>query len=174
MSRDNKSLKRKEKGKMTKYRITEETAKIYNNTTLYRIEAVKDFETIFGMIHAGDKGGFIQEEKNLEQDGNCWIFDDAKVYFGGVVKDDACIKDNATVRDGAIVEKSAKMFNNSSAINSTVTDNATLKDRAIVMIESVISDNVVIGGLTELEECTINGSCKISGDANMKGVIITA
>lgn len=152
--------------------MTEETTKVYK-TTLYRIEAVKDFETIFGTVHTGDKGGFIQEEKNLAQDGNCWIFDDAKVYFGGVVKDNACIKDNATVCDGAIVEKSAKMFNNSSAVNSKVTDNAMLKNRAAVMIESVISDNVVIGGLAELEECTIGGSCKIGGDANMEGVIIT-
>ena len=168
------NTQKKGKKKMTKYRMTEETTKIYNNTTLYRIEAVKNFETIFGMVHAGDKGGFIQEEKNLEQDGNCWIFDDAKVYFGGVVKDNACIKDNASVSNGAIVEKSAKMFNNSSAVNSKVTDNAMLKDRAIVMIESVISDNVVIGGLAELEECSIGGSCKIGGDANMEGVVITA
>lgn len=158
---------------MTKYRMTEETTKIYNNTTLYRIEAVKDFETNCGMVHAGDKGGFIQEEKNLEQDGNCWIFDNAKVYFGGVVKDNACIKDNATVSHGAIVEKSAKMFNNSSAVNSKVTDNAELRDRAIVICECVISDNVVIGGHAELEECTIGGSCKIGGDAELEGVVIT-
>ena len=158
---------------MAKYKMTEETTKVYH-TTLYRIQAVKDFDTIFGMVHAGDKGGFIQEEKNLAQDGNCWIFDNAKVCFGGIVKDDACIKDNTSVSNGAIVEKSAKMFNNSSAVNSKVTDNATLKDRAIVICECVISGNVVIGDRAELDECTIGGSCKIGGDANMEGVIITA
>lgn len=43
---------------------------------LYRIQALKKF----AIVKAGDKGGFIEKESNLSQDGNCWIYDNAKVY----------------------------------------------------------------------------------------------
>ena len=157
---------------MAKYKMTEETTKLIGGTTLYRIEAVKDFQTICGMVHAGDKGGFIQEEKNLAQDGNCWVFDTAKVYFGGIVRDNACVKDNSAVSDGAIVEKSATMFNNSAAINSKVTDTATLRDRAIVICECVISDGAIIAEHAELDECKVGGFCYVGGNASMEGAVI--
>lgn len=48
-----------------KYKLTDETINL-NGVTLYRIEALKDF----GKIKKGDKGGFIESEKNLTHDGN--------------------------------------------------------------------------------------------------------
>ena len=47
-----------------KYRLTEET-KEWCGRTLHRIEALKDF----GDVKAGDKGGWIEQEENLNQDG---------------------------------------------------------------------------------------------------------
>ena len=43
--------------------------------TLCRIKALKDF----GDVKAGDLGGYIEDYKNLSHDGNCWIYDNAKV-----------------------------------------------------------------------------------------------
>ena len=40
---------------------------------LYRIKAVKDFSN----VKKGDIGGYIEGEKNLSHDGNCWIYDNA-------------------------------------------------------------------------------------------------
>ena len=57
-----------------KYKLTEETLKVYDKT-LYRIEAVKEFAD----VKKGDKGGWVESENNLSQDGNCWIYDNAKV-----------------------------------------------------------------------------------------------
>ena len=61
---------------MKKYELTEEKITLNENQTLYRIKALKDF----GDVKAGDLGGFVESEKNLSQDGNCWISDDVKVY----------------------------------------------------------------------------------------------
>lgn len=43
---------------------------------LYRIKALKSF----GNVKAGDIGGYIENESNLSQTGNAWVYDEAKVY----------------------------------------------------------------------------------------------
>lgn len=60
---------------MSKYRLTEETIEYYGHI-LHRIECV----TAFGRVIAGEKGGFIEKEKNLSQDGDAWVYGDAMVY----------------------------------------------------------------------------------------------
>lgn len=69
-----------------KYKLTDETINL-NGTTLYRIEALKDFCE----IKKGDKGGFIESENNLAHDGDAWVSNDACVY------DNACVFGNARV-----------------------------------------------------------------------------
>lgn len=51
-----------------KYKLTDET-KVVDNITLHRIECV----TAFGDVKAGDKGGWIESEDNLSQDGDAWV-----------------------------------------------------------------------------------------------------
>jgi hypothetical protein len=46
--------------KMKNYKLTEETINVYGRT-LYRIEAIVEFKN----ITVGEKGGFIESEKNL-------------------------------------------------------------------------------------------------------------
>lgn len=67
-----------------KYKLTEETINV-DDVTLYRIEALKDF----GDIQKGDKGGFIEKEDNLSQEGDCWVYDAGKVYGKAYVHNDA-------------------------------------------------------------------------------------
>lgn len=102
-----------------KYKLTEETLKLGNHI-LYRIEALKDF----GDVHRGDKGGFVESEKNLSKEGNAWIYDKAKIFdnakvFGNVkvfgnaqIYDNACISEYAYVTDNACVYKDALVFGN--------------------------------------------------------------
>lgn len=42
-------------------------------------------------------------EKKLSQNGNCWIYNNAKVYDDGRVFDNAIIKNDAEVLDNAII-----------------------------------------------------------------------
>ena len=57
-----------------KYRITSET-KVVGNITLHRIECV----TMFDYVECGAKGGWIESEKNLSQNGNAWVGENAMV-----------------------------------------------------------------------------------------------
>ncbi len=58
-----------------KYKLTSETKEWYG-TKLYRIEAIMSF----GNVDKGEKGGFVEKEENLSQEGNAWVFGDAQVY----------------------------------------------------------------------------------------------
>ena len=51
-----------------KYKLTDECI-TFDDRKLYRIEALIDF----GWVKKGDKGGFIESEKNLSHFNNCWI-----------------------------------------------------------------------------------------------------
>lgn len=53
---------------MKKYKLTKETKQIFGKT-LYRIVALKDF----GNVRIGERGGFIETENNLSQEGDAWI-----------------------------------------------------------------------------------------------------
>ena len=57
-----------------KYKLTEETINV-EGTTLYRIEALRDFSD----VKKGDKGGYIEKEENLSHYDNCWVYEDAMV-----------------------------------------------------------------------------------------------
>lgn len=57
-----------------KFKLTNES-KTYNSKTLHRIECVEPF----AKVKTGDKGGWIESEKNLSQDGNAWVWGNAEV-----------------------------------------------------------------------------------------------
>lgn len=58
-----------------KYKLTDEKIE-HNGKTLYRIQAIKDFSN----VKAGDLGGWVESEGNLNQEGNCWVFDEARIF----------------------------------------------------------------------------------------------
>ena len=58
-----------------KYELTDETIKIPDGTTLYRIRALRDFSD----VHAGAFGGYVRRENNLSQEGNAWVYSDAEI-----------------------------------------------------------------------------------------------
>jgi len=92
---------------MRKYKLTKEKKEI-SGTTLYRIEALRDF----GDVKKGDKGGFIEKEENLSHEGNCWVYDNACVFDNARVFDDARVYDNACIFDNAWVHGVACIFDN--------------------------------------------------------------
>lgn len=59
---------------MKKYELTDETIEVYG-TALHRIKALKDF----GNVKKGELGGYVESERNLSQEGNCWVCGNAKV-----------------------------------------------------------------------------------------------
>jgi len=77
---------------MKKYKLTSTTKK-YSSSVLYQIEALKDF----GDVKKGERGGFIQKEDNLSQNGNAWVYGDAEVYGNAWVYGDAWVSGDAKV-----------------------------------------------------------------------------
>ena len=63
-------------------------------------------------LKKGDKGGFIEKECNLSQSGDCWVYDNAKVYNNAKVFDYADIYGNAKVYHYAMVYGNARVFGN--------------------------------------------------------------
>ena len=63
-----------------KYKLTTKT-KLIDGHKVYRIKALKSFDTIIGRrVNKGDLGGWVESEDNLSHDGTCWLFDEAAGY----------------------------------------------------------------------------------------------
>ena len=142
-----------------KYKLTEETI-IVNEKSLYRIEALKDF----GNIKKGDKGGFIENEKNLSQDDDCWVYDDAKVYDNARVYDDAMVYGKAKVRDNAIIHNNAVICG-----NAWVYGDAKVSGKAVVCGYASIYDKAMVYGYA-----IVRDSAEVCGNAEICGNAIIA
>ena len=76
-----------------KYELLQDQTIEWCGRTLCRICALRDF----GSVHAGDVGGYIECEHNLSQDGNAWVYDDARVCGDARVSDNALVCGDARV-----------------------------------------------------------------------------
>ena len=131
-----------------KYKLTDECITI-NDKKLYRIESLRDFSD----VKKGDKGGFVENERNLSQENNCWIYDDAKVFdnasvFGNaIVGENACIKDNARVFENARVSGNAKIYGYAKIYgNALIYENAVVCENAEVYEFAIVDGNAMISG----------------------------
>lgn len=137
-----------------KYELTNETI-MFNGHKLYRIVAIKWFNDVC----CGALGGFVESENNLSQQGNCWIYDDAKVYENAKVLDDAVVADNSEVYGLAIICDAAKIKH-----NAVVCDTATIFDNAIIHGYSQVSGNAKI-----FNDCVVLHKSKVQDEATLKG-----
>ena len=127
-----------------KYRLTDETIE-FNGVKLHRIEALKDFS----VVKKGDKGGFVQSEKNLSHDGDCWIFNDAKVYSNAKVSESAIVYENAIVRGSSVVRGLA-IVRGSSIVNdlAIVRGSSIVEGHSHVLEEAVVSGTSIVRGIS--------------------------
>ena len=134
---------------------------------LYRIKALKDFND----VKKGDIGGYIQSENNLSQLGDCWIYDNAKVYDNAVVIgkaivcDYAELYDNAQVCDNAIVRDNAQVCG-----KAIVCDNAIVCGNAVVCCKARVEDNAVVWNNAQIYGyAKVCGNARIWGNADVSG-----
>lgn len=133
-----------------KYKFTDEVVD-YCGYKLHRIEALRDF----GNIKKGDKGGLIESEGNLSQDGECWVYPNAKVYGKAKILDDGLVCHNAVVRDNAEVRGKGIVGG-----HAMLLDNAKVCDMAGVFDNVAVRDNAVVCGLVD-----VIGDADLGGDA---------
>lgn len=167
-----------------KYTLTDDTM-LHHGHTLYRIKAVKDFAN----VHVGDLGGWVEDESNLSQRGDCWIYDDAKVYANAWVGGDAFLSTNAEAYDKARILGSARILHNAEVYGAAVISgdvwirnsvqvyghacihgNVNLWDNVKVYGTTCLSgdlavwDKVIINGIGK-EYLVLNGDFSIHGNA---------
>lgn len=115
-----------------KYEFTGETQE-FNGRTLRRIRAVRRF----GSVEAGDIGGWLESEDNLSHDGDCWVYNSARVYDNAQVYNSARVGDSARVYGSAWVGGSAR-----------VCDSAVVSGSAQVCGSAVVSEKCSRSPLT--------------------------
>ena len=133
-----------------KYILTDDVID-FNSHTLHRIKAVRDFDC----VKAGDLGGFIESEKNLDHDGDAWVSGDAKVFDNAKVSGDARVFDNAKVSDDARVFGYAKVFG-----DVWVSGDAKVFDNAKLSGDAWVSDDAWVFGCA-----CVSGDACVTGNA---------
>lgn len=150
-----------------KYEIVTTDTSRYNGATIYRIKALKTFEIKgYCTVNIGDLGGYVQSEKNLSQEGNCWITDKSIVCAGAVVKENALVKDRSCIYDKAIIAGNAIVS------HSIVKGSAKIIDSVNVSMDSVISGNTEICNSATVINSTIKDKVKIKNFSSVKNSTI--
>ena len=120
-----------------KYELVESNKIIFGNVILYRIKALVD---ILNIVKAGELGGYVESEKNLSHEGNCWVGDGASVYGNAYVYGDAQVYGDAKVYGNAQVSGNAKVYN-----DAYIYGDAYVYDDAQVYGDTYISGNTKVG-----------------------------
>lgn len=147
-----------------KYELTDETIE-YDGRKLHRIKAL----TFFGNVKAGEIGGWIESESNLSQEGNAWVFDNAKVYGNAQVCDNAKVYDNAIVHDNAKIYGNAKVHENSLVYNNAkVYEDARIFGKARVYGNArVYGKPWAFGNARAYDDAEIYASAWLCGNAEV-------
>jgi UDP-3-O-[3-hydroxymyristoyl] glucosamine N-acyltransferase len=137
-----------------KYELTDETLGV-GTTKMYRIRSLRDFSD----VKEGDLGGYIESESNLSHDGNCWVYDEAQVFAGARIYDNAIIAryakafygaeifENARVCGATVVFNKGKVYGSAQTFNNvSVINGAVVHSTAKIYRWACICDNANIGG----------------------------
>lgn len=157
-----------------KYELTNISIEI-DGKIIYKIKASMDFFCQDHKVSEGDIGGWVESKRNLSQDGNCWIFDDAIVCDDAIVKDNACVKNLAMIRERAIIHDNAQIYESAKVGGtSDIGGRAIVKGFAKLDGEVTVKDNVLIDGNSVIKcKADFSGESVISGFCSFINTTIT-
>mgnify|MGYP000747403943 CR=1 FL=1 len=149
-----------------KYEILENDTIEFDGHTLYRIRALKSFRNpaTKKCIKNGALGGYIESEKNLSQNGYCWVYAWTQnpnicgiVYENATVEGDA-FNEKSIIHGNAIISESSytrysEVYGNALIYGNAIIDHCTVYDNA------KIYDNA--------KACCLDGGLKIYGKAEI-------
>ena len=157
---------------MKKYELTAEFIEQWGKK-LFRIKALISF----GSVEAGELGGYVEKEDNLAQDGDAWVYgnarvcDDAWVYGNARVCDDAWVYGNAEVYGNAWVCDDAWVCGNARVYgNAEVCDDAWVHGNAWVYGNARVYGNAEVCGNAEVYgNAWVCGNAEVCGNARVYG-----
>jgi carbonic anhydrase/acetyltransferase-like protein (isoleucine patch superfamily) len=103
---------------------------------LWQIRALRDFSD----VKAGQAGGWVENEANLSQQGDCWIYDSQSYVFGG-----SDVTDAARIRGASTLCHQAHVAGNAVVENSLISGECFVRDKARVLNGSQV---IAVRGLT--------------------------
>ena len=157
------------KEQQKKYELTGEFIEHWSGKKLYRIRALVSF----GVVVAGQLGGFVESEKNLDQSlsGNAWVSGNALVsgnawvYGNAQVSGNAWVSGNAQVSGNALVSGNAWVYG-----NAQVSGNAWVSGNAQVYGNARVSGNAQVYGNAQVSgNARVSGNALVSGNAQVYG-----
>jgi len=152
-----------------KYELVKTDTKQFEGKTLYRIRAL----TAIGLlVAAGDLGGYVECEKNLDQGGDAWVYGNALVSGNARVSGNAWVYGNARVYGNALVYGNAQVFGDAWVYgNALGSGNARVYGNALVYGDArvygnaqVYGDARVYGNARVYSNVWVYGNAWVSGD----------
>ena len=109
-------------------------------------------------------GGYVENQNNLSHTGDCWIYNNAKVYDNAEILGNAKVYDNAYIYNNAKIYDNARIYDNAEIFQyAEVFDNAVIQEDALIYGASVIEENALIHGVG-----VICGNAWIGGNVKIK------
>jgi len=126
----------------------EKKYEIKKEGNMLRIVALKDFAD----VKKGEKGGLIEKEENLSQEGNCWIYDNAYVSENARIYENARVSENAWVFGNAQVYGQAEIWGGSVHVygDAEIYENAKITGNITICGQSKICGRVKICSFAQL------------------------
>lgn len=155
---------------MEKYELTKKTYSHYG-FTLSQIRAIKSF----GDVKKGDLGGFIQNKKNLSQDGLCWVYDNVLVYLDGSVEDDAKAKNgcwiwnSAKLREKAVAENNCFLYGDIDVFGRALIQDEACCQGGKVYENCIVRGRAGVSGAWCYGNSELSGFCRAGGNAELDG-----
>lgn len=137
-----------------KYKLLTEEPREYSGRTLYRIEALCDF----GDVKTGDKGGWIESYDNLQQEGECWVYDESIVMDKSIIKDRAIVKGTAIVMMNSYISSDSGIIGNVRVVGCSITGKNVLYSASA-------------HGRIDIINTEIRNNCSILTSGNGKGMV---
>ena len=120
-----------------KYEMTNITME-FEERTLYRVRALKNFRN----VKAGDLGGWVSGKHNLSQEGDCWIYDEAKCMDNARMYHNSAMYNNAVMCDFSEMHGCSEMHNYSAMLdNSRMYNCSAMYDNSRMYNDSKMYNN---------------------------------
>jgi carbonic anhydrase/acetyltransferase-like protein (isoleucine patch superfamily) len=146
-----------------KYEITAEEKTIFGRR-VHRIRALRGINNGY-RIRKGELGGWIENESNLSQEGDCWVGGNACVFEGACVKDNAFVCGSAVIRGDALIKDESEIYRSCRIYSGIVKGHAIISDYAtvrggVIRDYSIVSDHAIIA-----DNAIISDNARVKGHA---------
>ena len=165
-----------------KYEMTNITME-FEERTLYRIRALKNFRN----VKAGDLGGWVSGKHNLSQEGECWIYDEAKCMDNARMYHNSAMYNNAVMCDFSEMHGCSEMHNYSAMLDnsrmyncSAMYDNSRMYNDSKMYSNSRMFDNsamynnaVMLDNSKMFENSRMYRDSRLKNKENLYGKLVT-